>query len=51
VQNGWIGHNGNTMSYMVCLNSGADIPVTWRMMQDITGIISPGKLWTCLPKE
>src|SRR6185295_18174238 len=49
-QNGWIGHNGNIMSYMaypyylpsegitmvVLLNSGADIPGSWRMIQDIT---------------
>src|SRR6266496_2032697 len=64
-QNGWIGHNGNTMSYMVypyylpsermtmvvMLNSGADIPGTWRMMQDIARIISPNNPWTGLPKE
>jgi D-alanyl-D-alanine carboxypeptidase len=54
-QNGWIGHNGNTMSYMaypyylpaeqitmvVLLNTGADIPGSWTMIQDITRIISP----------
>lgn len=64
-QNGWIGHNGNTMSYMaypyylpdegitmvVLLNSGADIPGSWAMMQDITRIISPNHLWPDLPKE
>jgi D-alanyl-D-alanine carboxypeptidase len=64
-QNGWIGHNGNTQSYMaypyylpsermtmvVLLNSGADIPGTWRMMQDIARIISPNNPWTGLPKE
>ena len=46
-QNGWIGHNGNIMSYMaypyylpseritmvVLLNSGVDVPGSWVMMQ------------------
>src|SRR5262245_20095518 len=64
-QNGWIGHNGNTMSYMVypyylpsegmtmvvMLNSGADIPGSWMMIQDITRIISPNNVWPGLPKE
>lgn len=64
-QNGWIGHNGNTMSYMVypyylpsermtmvvMLNSGADIPGSWLMIQDITRIISPNNVWPGLPKE
>jgi D-alanyl-D-alanine carboxypeptidase len=64
-QNGWIGHNGNIMSYMVypyylpseritmivMLNSGADIPGSWAMMQDITRIITPNNPWTGLPKE
>jgi D-alanyl-D-alanine carboxypeptidase len=64
-QNGWIGHNGNTLSYMaypyylpaegitmvVLLNTGANIPGSWRMMQDIAGIISPNNPWTNLPKE
>lgn len=64
-QNGWIGHNGNIMSYMVypyylpseqltmvvMLNSGADIPGSWRMIQDITRIISPDHVWPGLPKE
>ncbi|MBA4063458.1 MAG: D-alanyl-D-alanine carboxypeptidase [Isosphaera sp.] len=64
-QNGWIGHNGNVLSYMVypyylpsermtmvvMLNSGADIPGSWRMIQDITRIISPGNVWPGLPKE
>ena len=64
-QNGWIGHNGNIMSYMVypyylpsermtmvlMLNSGADIPGSWRMIQDITRIISPNNVWPGLPKE
>ncbi|MGE0257686.1 MAG: serine hydrolase domain-containing protein [Alphaproteobacteria bacterium] len=64
-QNGWIGHNGNIMSYMVypyylpaeritmvvMMNSGADIPGSWLMMQDIAQIISPNNLWPGLPKE
>jgi D-alanyl-D-alanine carboxypeptidase len=64
-QNGWIGHNGNTQSYMaypyylpderitmvVLLNSGADIPSTWRMMGEIAPIVSPSHPWTGLPKE
>jgi D-alanyl-D-alanine carboxypeptidase len=64
-QNGWIGHNGNILSYMtypyylpdegitmvVLLNSGADIPGSWVMMQDITRIISPNHPWPGLPKE
>jgi D-alanyl-D-alanine carboxypeptidase len=54
-QNGWIGHNGNMMSYMaypyylpaeritmvVLINSGVDVPGSWVMMQDITRIVSP----------
>jgi D-alanyl-D-alanine carboxypeptidase len=64
-QNGWIGHNGNIMSYMVypyylpsermtmvvMLNSGADIPGSWLMIQNITRIISPTNVWPGLPKE
>jgi D-alanyl-D-alanine carboxypeptidase len=64
-QNGWIGHNGNIMSYMaypyylpsermtlvVMLNSGADIPGSWAMMEDITRIISPNNPWPGLPKK
>jgi D-alanyl-D-alanine carboxypeptidase len=64
-QNGWIGHNGNTLSYMVypyylpderitmvvMLNSAADTPGTWRMMQAIAPIVSPSHPWTGLPKE
>lgn len=64
-QNGWIGHNGNTMSYMVypyylpseritmvvMLNSGADIPGSWTMVQDIARIISPKHPWPSLPKK
>ena len=64
-QNGWIGHNGNIMSYMaypyylpseritmvVLLNSGVDVPGSWAMMQDITRIITPNNLWPGLPKQ
>jgi len=64
-QHGWIGHHGNTMSYMVypyylpderitlvvLLNSGADIPGSWRLMQDVTAIVSPSHRWPGLPKE
>jgi D-alanyl-D-alanine carboxypeptidase len=64
-QNGWIGHNGNIMSYMVypyylpaeritmvvLLNSGADVQGSWVMMQDITRIITPNNLWPGLPKQ
>jgi D-alanyl-D-alanine carboxypeptidase len=64
-QNGWIGHNGNILSYMaypyylpeegitmvVLLNTGADIPGSWAMMQDITRIVSPNHPWPGLPKE
>ena len=64
-QNGWIGHNGNIMSYMaypyylpaeqitmvVLLNSGADVPGSWVMVQDITRIISPNHPFSNLPKK
>jgi len=64
-QNGWIGHNGNIFSYMVypyylpseritmvvMLNSGANIPGSWQLMQDITRIISPNHPWPGLPEE
>ncbi len=64
-QNGWVGHNGNILSYMiypyylpseqmamvVMLNSGADIPGSWILIQDITRIISPNNIWPNLPKE
>jgi len=64
-QNGWMGHNGNILSYMtypyylpadgitmvVILNTGANIPGSWRMMQEIAGIVSPNNPWTNLPKE
>jgi D-alanyl-D-alanine carboxypeptidase len=64
-QNGWIGHNGNTNTYMaypyylpeeritlvVMLNSGVDIPGTWRLMQDVAPIVSPRHPWSGLPKE
>ena len=56
---------GNIMSYMaypyylpaegitmvVLLNSGADVPGSWAMMQDITKIITPNNLWPGLPKQ
>ncbi len=62
-QNGWLGHNGNILSYMVypyylpseritlvvMLNMGTDVPPTWLLMQDITRIISPKNPWTGLP--
>jgi hypothetical protein len=38
------------MTMMVLLNSGADIPGSWMMIQDITRIISPNNLWPGLPK-
>ena len=64
-QNGWIGHNGNIMSYMaypyylpperitmvVLINSGVDVPGSWVMMQDITRIVSPNHPWPGLPKQ
>jgi D-alanyl-D-alanine carboxypeptidase len=64
-QNGWIGHNGNIMSYMaypyylpsermtmvVLLNSGVDVPGSWAMMQDITRIITPNNLWEVTMSE
>jgi D-alanyl-D-alanine carboxypeptidase len=64
-QNGWIGHHGNIMSYIVypfylpaeritmvvLLNSGVDVPGSWAMMQDITRIISPNHPWPNLPKK
>jgi D-alanyl-D-alanine carboxypeptidase len=64
-QNGWLGHNGNTRSYMtfpyylpdekitlvVLLNAGSlrMIVAVWTMMQDITRIISPNNPWPDLP--
>jgi len=64
-QNGWIGHNGNPFSCMtypyylpdegitmiVWLNSAADVPGTWRLMQVVAPIVSPKHPWTGLPKE
>lgn len=64
-QNGWIGHNGNTQTSMVypyylpdeqitivvMLNSGANIPGTWRLMQDVVPIVSPRHPWSGMPKE
>jgi hypothetical protein len=39
------------ITMVVLLNSGADIPGSWAMMQDITRIISPNHLWLNLPTE
>lgn len=64
-QNGWLGHNGNILSYMaypyylpdegitmvVLLNSGVDIPGSWTMMEDIVRIVSPNHPWPGPPKE
>ena len=64
-QNGWLGHNGNVLSYMafpyylpderitlvVLLNSATDVPATWRMMEEIAPIVSPTHPWPGLPKE
>jgi D-alanyl-D-alanine carboxypeptidase len=64
-QNGWIGHNGNILSYMaypyylpaeritmvVLLNAGVDVPGSWIMIQDIARIVSPDHLWPNLPKK
>jgi D-alanyl-D-alanine carboxypeptidase len=64
-QNGWIGHHGNILSYIVypfylpaeritmvvLLNAGVDVPGSWALMQDITRIISPSNLWPGLPKQ
>ncbi len=64
-QNGWIGHNGNILSYMVypyhlpsedltmvvMLNTGADIPGSWKLVQDITRIVSPNHIWPELPTQ
>jgi D-alanyl-D-alanine carboxypeptidase len=64
-QNGWLGHNGNILSYMVypyylpaeritmvvMLNSAVDIPGSWMMVQDITRIVSPNHPWPNLPKQ
>lgn len=62
-QNGWLGHNGNILSYMaypyylpseritlvLLLNTGGDIPGSWRMMQEITRIIAPDNPWPNIP--
>src|SRR5262245_22354889 len=64
-QNGWIGHNGNILSYMaypyylpaerimmiVLPNSGVDAQGSCAMMQDITRIISPHNPCTGLQKH
>ena len=39
------------ITMVVMLNSGADIPGSWRLVQDITRIIGPDNLWPDLPKE
>jgi hypothetical protein len=39
------------MTMVVMLNSGAEVPGSWRMMQDIARIISPNNVWPGLPKE
>ena len=38
------------ITMVVLLNSGANVPGAWKMMQDIAGIISPNHPWTGLPK-
>ena len=43
-QNGWI-------TMVVALNSGANIPGSWAMMQEIIRIIRPNHPWPGLPKE
>lgn len=63
-QNGWLGHNGNILSYMawpyylpseritmvVMLNSGANIRDVWEMIQDITRVISPDYVFPGFPQ-
>jgi hypothetical protein len=39
------------MTMVVMLNSGADIPGSWQMIQGIIRIISPNNIWPGLPKE
>jgi hypothetical protein len=39
------------ITMVVLLNSGTNIPGTWRIMQDIAAIVSPNHPWTGLPKE
>jgi len=39
------------MTMVVMTNSGADVPATWMMMQDIARIISPNNPWPGLPKQ
>ena len=64
-QNGWLGHNGNILSYMaypyylpaerttvvVLLNSGANPLGTWSLMQEVVGIVTPNHPWPGAPKE
>jgi hypothetical protein len=39
------------ITMVVMLNSGGDIPGSWKMVQDITRIVSPNHLWPELPKQ
>jgi hypothetical protein len=39
------------MTMVVMLNTGADIPGAWAMVQAITRIISPKNVFPGLPKE
>jgi D-alanyl-D-alanine carboxypeptidase len=39
------------ITVVVMLNSGANVPGSWAMMQDITRIITPNNPWPGLPKE
>jgi len=64
-QNGWLGHNGNTVSYIafpyylpvdditmvVLANTGSYAAKAWEMMQEIAAVVSPNNPWTDLPKE
>lgn len=64
-QNGWIGHNGNISGFMtypyylpaekttmvVMLNSNVDVPGSWKLMQGVVQIVSPGHPWPNLPTE
>jgi D-alanyl-D-alanine carboxypeptidase len=64
-QNGWVGHNGNTISYIgfpyylpadgitmvVLANTGSHAPDAWKMIGEIVRIVRPGNPWTNLPKQ
>jgi D-alanyl-D-alanine carboxypeptidase len=39
------------ITLVLMLNSGVDIPGTWRMMQDIVPIVSSRHAWSGLAKE